>query len=63
MRVQDARAAMCAFSGESQPAPAAVKFGPPRNQFLNTLRAFFDEYARGFHIDESISRIDGVLQM
>jgi hypothetical protein len=61
--MQNSGTAVRRFTGEAQAASAAIKFGAPRNQFLNALRTFFYKHPRGFHIHQSISGLDGVLQV
>src|SRR4051812_21487830 len=63
MSVQDPRAAMRAFARECKFGPGAVKLSAPLEQFLDSLWAFLDEHASGFRIDDSVTRIDGVLKM
>ncbi len=61
--VEDAIAAVGSFAGEHQLTVFAIEAGAPAEKLFDAQRAFFDENAGGFAVDEAISGIDGVVKV
>ena len=54
---------MRAFAGEGEFGALPVELRPPGNEFLDPIRAFFDEHARGPFVHQAVAGNDGVVQM
>jgi hypothetical protein len=63
MRVQDAVAAVRAFTAEGELGSPAIEFRAPLNQFSDSLRSVFYKNSRGFWLAKAVAGLQSVLKM
>ena len=61
--MQNAVAAVCAFTSESKLRTFAIELRAPANQFLDPLRSILDQNSRCVGVAKTIAGIESVLQM
>jgi hypothetical protein len=63
LRVKDPGAAVRGFTREGKFGAGTIEFGPPFDELINVLRAFFDEKRHGLGAAETVSSAERVLFM